>query len=460
MAAVRSDPARRSVVPDAGGRRSVVPEAAGRSLWLAAVWTGVGAAAVCATLAIIAVAICWLPVSGASGRSMSAVRAGLLTFLAALHGGVTVDGTSAQFLPLGLTVIVGLTAWRAGAGLGDAATSLDEQGIGRLGIAALAQAGSFTLAALVALPFAHLGTSRAPILGVALAGFLLFAVTGGVAFARASALGDWISGQLPAFLPSVARAAGGAVAVYLGAGAFVVAVSLLTHLSHVEALSRQVGGGWGGVPIVLLGILSAPNAAIAAASYLIGPGFAVGSGAPVNAVTTTHGVVPAFPILGALPQGHGATALMWAVIAATAVVAGVLVARCAAHAESWQARVRDLGASAAVAAVLMFVLAWQGGGGIGAGRLSVLGASPWRVALFVGAQLTLTASIALACSAAWARGQRRRNVRDEEIGTVLGWLARNDFDAKPTVADAKPTVARVAKSTRSAEPNEKDKLAG
>jgi hypothetical protein len=82
MAAVRSDPV----------RRSVVPEAAGRSLWLAAIWTGVGAAAVCATLAIVAVAICWLPVSGASGHSISAVRAGLLTFLAALHGGVTVDG--------------------------------------------------------------------------------------------------------------------------------------------------------------------------------------------------------------------------------------------------------------------------------------------------------------------------------------------------------------------------------
>ena len=80
-------------------------------------WTGVGAAAVCATLAIVAVAVCWLPVSGTSGHSRSAIHAGLLTFLAALHGGITVDGTPAAFLPLGMMIIVGMTAWRAGSGL-------------------------------------------------------------------------------------------------------------------------------------------------------------------------------------------------------------------------------------------------------------------------------------------------------------------------------------------------------
>src|SRR5690348_7649147 len=92
-------------------RRSVVPERAGRSLWLAAIWTGVGAALVCTIVAIVSVAICWLPVSGSSGRSMSAAHAGVLTFLAALHGGVTVDGVPAQFIPLGMTLIVAAVAW-------------------------------------------------------------------------------------------------------------------------------------------------------------------------------------------------------------------------------------------------------------------------------------------------------------------------------------------------------------
>jgi hypothetical protein len=125
----------------------------------------------------------------------------------------------------------------------------------------------------------------------------------------------------------------------------------------------------------------------------------------------------------------------------------------------------------------MFLLAWQGGGGIGTGRLGLIGASPWRVALLFAAELTVVATVALACSAAWAwawasrshADRRRSNDHDQEDGTVLGWLARNDFDAKPKVAyvakTAGKTVAQttakpVAKTTREDEPNEKGKLAG
>jgi hypothetical protein len=208
----------------------------------------------------------------------------------------------------------------------------------------------------------------------------------------------------------------------------------------VEALSRQVGGGWGGVPVLALGVLAAPNAVIAAASYLAGPGFAVGSGASVNAITTSHGVVPAFPILGALPHGHGATPVVWTVVIATPLVAGMCVARIAARTDGWRNRFRDAALAALIAALVMFVLSWQGGGGIGTGRLHVVGASPWRVALFVGGQIAVTSALALAVSGGWTWWRRRS---DGEDGTVLGWLARNDFDAKPlptTVADATTTA--------------------
>jgi hypothetical protein len=56
------------------------------------------------------------------------------------------------------------------------------------------------------------------------------------------------------------------------------------------------------------------------------------------------------------------------------------------------------------------------------------------VALFLAAQLTVIATVALACSAAWVWASKRHNDRDQEDGTVLGWLARNDFDAKPKSA--------------------------
>ena len=90
-----------------GPRRRLVPAAASRSLWLSAVWTGAGTALVCAVVAIAGVAICWLPAAGRRRQRDSAIRAGVLTFLAALHGGITVDGVDAAFVPLGMTVVVG-----------------------------------------------------------------------------------------------------------------------------------------------------------------------------------------------------------------------------------------------------------------------------------------------------------------------------------------------------------------
>lgn len=437
---------------DEPGRRSVVPTAAGRSLWLAAAWTGVGAAAVCATLAIVCVAVVWMPASGASGHAISTLRAGLLTFLAALHGGVTVDGTAGQFLPLGLLIVVALTAWRAGSGLADAAEVLGESDPVRLAVAGGAQAASFTAAALVAVPFAELGTSSAPFLGVGAAALVLFTVTGGVAFVRASALSSWFAERLPANAGAVARAAAAGVGVFLGFGAVLVAGSLVVHHARVEALSLDVGGGWSSVPILLLGALAAPNGAIAGASYLAGPGFAVGSGTTVSAFSTAHGVLPAFPLLGAVPTGHGATPLVWALVVVTPLASGLAVARMAGRAETLPARLRDAVLGAGLAGLAMAALAWQGGGGIGSGRLAVVGASPWQAGLAVCAEIVVVSGFAVGLSAAW------RHVADGRSAAVA-------------VASAPPTPRRrdvseavgatgVAEVTPAGDADGADQLAG
>jgi Family of unknown function (DUF6350) len=432
---------------DEAARRRVVPEAAGRSMWLAAAWTGVGAAVVCATLAIVAVAVCWLPVSGTSGHSKSAIHAGLLTFLAALHGGVTVDGTEAAFLPLGMMIIVGLTAWRAGSGLADAANSLGEDDPVRLALAGAAQAASFMLTCLVAVPFAALGTSTAPFVRVSLASILLFAVTGGVAFVRSSALAGVFAERMPPSVAPVLRAAVAGVSGYLGIGALLVAGSLAVHAGRFEALSRLIGGGWAGVPVLLLGVLAAPNAVIAAAAYLSGPGFAVGAGTTTSALATTHGVLPAFPILAAMPQGHGANGVLWSLIALTPLGAGLAVARLAGRAATWLARLRTAGAAAAAAGAIMFVLAWQGGGSIGSGRLQTVGASPWRVGLFVTVEVAVVAAAAIGVAFALSRLRGRGTRAGSATGETSG------------VPDGPAQLVMVA-SREAAEPDEDGELAG
>lgn len=376
-------------------RRSVVPTAAARSLWRAAVWTGIGAAVVCATVAVVAVAICWLPVSGSTGRTHSAIHAGLLTFLAAVHGGVTVDGTAGFFLPLGMLLAVGLTAWRAGAGLADAAEAIGETDPGRLALAGAAQAASFTVACLVAVPFASLGTSSAPFLTVGAAALLLFAVAGGTALVCYSPLSHWCLERLPAEVRVGARAAAAVLAVYLAAGALLVAAALAVHHGRVEEISHQVGGGWGGVPILVLGVLAAPNAVIAGVGYLAGPGFAVGAQSTVSPFSTAHGTMPAFPILGGLPTGDGADPAAWLLIAMTALVAGLVLARLVCRLDSWTARLRAGAAAIGFVAVALSVLAWQGGGSIGDGALGTVGASPWQLGLAVAAAVSVVAALAL-----------------------------------------------------------------
>lgn len=403
-------------------RRSVVPEAAGRSLWLSAVWTGVGAAVGCATLALVAVALCWLPVSGSGSadghRASSTIKAGLLSFLAALHGGITLDGSQAAWLPLGMLLIVAVILWRAGTGLGDAATALDERDPARLWLAGSAQAASFAACCVVAVPFASLGTSRAPFLGVGAAALLLFAASGLVAFVRSSPLRQWCAERIPDLAVRAARGAAAAVAVYLCAGALLVAVALTVHHREVSTISHQVGGGWGGVPVLLLGMLAAPNAAIAGASYVAGPGFAVGAGTTVRITSAAHGTMPAFPLLGAVPSGSGATQPVWALVITTPLLAAMAVARLAARTPGWRARLGTAACAAPAAGVIMLGLAWQGGGAVGNGRLHTVGASPWQFAVATAVEVGVLSLAWLGLGAAWT--WLRQPVDDEdEVGFFL-----------------------------------------
>lgn len=442
---------------DASARRNVVPAAAGRTLWLAAAWTGAGAVLLAAIVSIAAVAVCWLPASGVSGSAGSAIRAGVLTFLAAVHGGITLDGVHTAFVPLAMTALLGLLAWRAGRGLADAADDLGESRPRALLQAAALQAFVFAALCAVAARLATLGTSSAPILGVGTAALLLFGVTGTVAFVRWSALGDAVAGQLPSWLGAALRAGVTGVAVYLGAGALLVAGAVVVQHDRVEALSRLVGGGWSGVPVLLLGVLAAPNAAIAGASYLAGPGFALGSGNGVSVVSTAHGTLPAFPVLGAVPSGPGATWPVWLLVIATPVAAGICVAASAKRADRELGRWRVASGGAAIAAVAGVVLAWQGGGAIGSGRLNAIGPSPWRLGLGFGVEIAGIAAATLAVDLIVGRLRARRaDPHEPDVpGTVRARLAAVITGSPDARDDAQDEVA-----DRATADTDGDKIAG
>ena len=308
--------------PARAAQRSVEP----RSLVASALWGGVGSALAGAVVCIAAVAVLWLPASGGSGSAGSALRAGALTFLAALHGGITVDGSPSNLVPLGMTTLVGLLAWRIGTSLADSADELGQDRPGALLGAAAVQAAAFAATCGVLAALATLGSSHVSPLAATLAGFVLFASTGGTALVRRSPVGDHWRAARPAWWPPAFRCTLAVVAVYLAAGSLLVAGSLIAHRDQVMALSAQVGGGLSGLPVLVFGLLAVPNAAVAAAGYLTGPGFAVGAGTTFSLTATAHGTVPAFPLLAALPRGDGAGVAVWILAVATPLVAGGYVA--------------------------------------------------------------------------------------------------------------------------------------
>ena len=374
-----------------------------RSVHRAAVWTGGFAAVAGAVRGALVGLLCWLPDAGVSGHPLSAVRGGVLGFLAAQHGGLTIDGVATGLAPMLGVIVVAALAARAGTTLAEVAGQLGERRRRALVGAGAIQALIYALICLVMVPLSGLGTTSARPVPVAVAAFVLFGCV---------ALTTLLRGQvtLPDHVRAGVRGAAGALGTYVGAGALLVGGSLIMHASTVMQMSRQVGGGISGLPILVLSILLVPNAAVAGAAYLAGPGFAVGSGATFTAFSTGHGVLPAFPLLAALPGGDGAPpiVLIWAAL--TIGTAGSVAARVSGREHG----ARGVAVAAGVAGCGMALLAWLGGGAVGSGRLHTIGASPWQVGLAVAGEIAVVGIVYLAGRALRHRGSARSAAATDE----------------------------------------------
>jgi hypothetical protein len=321
-----------------------------------------------AGLLLLAVAGCaipsfavWLVPGSDSSPASSAVKSGALLALAAAHGGIRLNGQQVTLVPL---LVTGLLGWLI-ASQGRRAESWSSV----VGLTA-----GYGIAAGLLAGWAGLGTTRAPGLPSALAGAGFVGVVSAVAYG-----GPGLWDRLADRHRRIVRAATGALCCYLGGGALLVAGSLLLHLSTAVALQRQVAPGLAGLPVALFGIGLAPNAALAGAGYLAGPGFAVGSHTQISVLASHHGALPAFPLLAAVPSGHPATALGLIAVAAVALLAGWLCVRLTRAEGGWPSRLADVVLAALLAGGSLALLTALGSGGIGSGTLSSIGARWWAV---------------------------------------------------------------------------------
>ncbi len=201
----------------------------------------------------------------------------------------------------------------------------------------------------------------------------------------------------------LATAAGGALAALLGAGALLVGGSLVAHFGRATELAgASEPGAAGGAGLLLTGLALVPNAVVWGASWIAGPGFAVGVGTAVGPYSHELGPVPALPLLAALP-GSGipewVAVLLLGVPLLAGALAGLVVVRdltddLTGDLPSAARTALEAAAVGPVLGLVLALLAWLSGGSAGGERLAQLGPSPWRVGLAVAAAVAVGSAVA------------------------------------------------------------------
>ena len=199
------------------------------------------------------------------------------------------------------------------------------------------------------------------------------------------------------------RAGLATAAVVLSVAALIVALLLLTHFSQIITLYEGAHGGLlGGLALTIGQLALLPNVIVWAASWLIGPGFALGTGSAVSPLGTSVGPLPAVPFLGALPTADlpfAFVGLLVPVVAAYVITTllrpRLQAALAAAGVDDVLRRVLVGVAVGLTAGVAIGLASWASAGSAGPGRLVDVGPDPWVVGAIAALEVAVPAVLAM-----------------------------------------------------------------
>ncbi len=207
--------------------------------------------------------------------------------------------------------------------------------------------------------------------------------------------------QVRAVLASSLRGGLAAAAMVVSISAVVLSVLMIANFSTILGLYEGLQGGvFGSLILTAAQLLFMPNFVMWVASWFVGTGFALGTGSSVSPVGTDLGLVPALPILGAMPTTDLAFGFL-----------GVLVPVIAGFVAAFFIRpglVRALGAQlsfrwlffavvgiALVGGILIGFMAWASGGAAGPGRLVDVGPNALRTGGVAAVEFLIAASLGM-----------------------------------------------------------------
>jgi hypothetical protein len=218
---------------------------------------------------------------------------------------------------------------------------------------------------------------------------------------RVTAWAFGLPSQVRAVLASSLRGGLATAAIVVGVSAVVLAVLLIANFSTILGLYEGLQGGGGGSLILTAAqFMFMPNFVMWVASWFVGTGFAIGTGSSISPVGTDVGLLPALPILGAMPTADLAFGFL-----------GLLVPIAAGFVAAFFIRpglVRSLGAGlsfrwllftvfgiALVGGALVGFMAWASGGAAGPGRLVDVGPNALRTGGVAAIEFLIAAALGM-----------------------------------------------------------------
>lgn len=331
------------------------------ALWAA----GVGLVAV----GVVVTAVWALTGRGDDGLGTPLSAAGVI-WLAGHHAGVAVGGATITLLPMLLT---GLALWLLFLGGRWAVRITSTTSFADTALLVVGGTATYALLGmLVAQASSLAGAEVEPLAALGWCGVLALVGLGTGALAGGP-LGRALLDRLPSWGRDgllAAGAAAGALAVAVG---IVAAVALVVRWSSITSLTHQLAPGAGDAAgVLLLSLAYLPNLLVWTLAYVAGPGFSVGGGTGVDPFSQTGGLLPAVPLLGAVPEQAPAAGPLLLLLPVAAGMVAALVLRHRRHLPLRTEAVALL-VGAAVVAVGAAVLAALASGALGDGRLEHLG---------------------------------------------------------------------------------------